>query len=69
VIEQVWQMMRSSSATIERATYLFSVARHLERIADHATNIAEDVVYMVEGIIIRHHLAEEHQGSKRAGTA
>ena len=59
IIEQVWQIMRADPTTIERATYLFSVSRHLERIADHATNIAEDVVYMVEGIIIRHHLEEE----------
>jgi len=39
---------------IESLIHLLSVSRHLERIADHATNIAEDVIYMVEGSIIRH---------------
>jgi len=54
IIQEVWRMMRRDPDTIERATHLFSVSRHLERIADHATNIAEDVVYIVEGTIIRH---------------
>ena len=39
---------------VEPGLSMFSATRHLERIADHATNIAEDVVYLVEGEIIRH---------------
>lgn len=39
---------------MERLIHLLSVARHLERIADLATNIAEDVVYLIEGEIVRH---------------
>ena len=34
--------------------HLLSVSRHLERIADHATNVAEEVIYMIEGEISRH---------------
>jgi phosphate transport system protein len=48
------ELMQRDPDSIERALHLFSVSRYLERIADHATNIAEDVVYMVEGEIIRH---------------
>ncbi|MFA5422749.1 MAG: phosphate signaling complex protein PhoU [Phycisphaerae bacterium] len=44
---------------IESLIHMLSVSRHLERIADHATNIAEDVIYMIEGQIVRHR-AEEY---------
>lgn len=38
----------------ESLIHLLSASRHLERVADHATNIAEDVIYMIEGRIVRH---------------
>ncbi len=64
VINALRKMMHEDPATIERATHLFSVSRHLERIADHATNIAEDVVYMVEGKIIRHRVEDYSRQSE-----
>jgi phosphate transport system protein len=44
--------------------HLLSATRHLERIADHATNIAEDVIYMIEGVIVRHK-AEDYVHERR----
>lgn len=54
IIEDIIALMRKSPELVEPGLSLFSATRHLERIADHATNIAEDVVYLVEGEIIRH---------------
>ena len=48
--------MRADTDTIERALHTLSAARNLERIADLATNICEDVVFMVDGEVIRHHV-------------
>ena len=53
------QVMQSDSSTIQRALGLILVARNLERIADHATNIAEEVIFMVLGRDIRHHAEED----------
>ena len=47
--------MASDSATISRALALILIARNLERIGDHATNIAENTIFVVEGRDIRHH--------------
>jgi phosphate transport system protein len=55
IIQDLIARMRQSPELVEQCLSLFSATRHLERIADHATNIAEDVVYLVEGTIIRHH--------------
>jgi phosphate transport system protein len=54
IIDELIQIMRQSPDMVEPGLSFFSATRHLERIADHATNIAEDVVYLVEGEIIRH---------------
>jgi phosphate transport system protein len=54
IIAEVIHLMQESPTRVEPGLSLFSATRHLERIADHATNIAEDVVYLVEGVIIRH---------------
>jgi phosphate transport system protein len=51
--------MMADPGTIERALGLILVARNLERIADHATNIAEDVIFVVEGKDVRHHHEEK----------
>jgi len=47
-------LMIKDSSTVERAVQYLSSSRYLERIADLATNIAEDVIFMVEGSVIRH---------------
>ena len=47
--------MMADPGTIQRALALVLISRHLERIADHATNIAEDVIFIAEAKDVRHH--------------
>jgi phosphate transport system protein len=54
VYTQVYRLIKEQPDNVEILINYVSVSRHLERIADYATNIAEDVIYMVEGRIIRH---------------
>jgi len=49
-------LMRADPSTIERAVNTLSVSRHLERMADLCTNVAEDVIFLVQGEIVRHNL-------------
>ncbi|MCX7920362.1 MAG: phosphate signaling complex protein PhoU [bacterium] len=53
--ELINDYMIADGTTAPRAVPLLLIARHLERICDHATNIAEDVIYMVEAKVIKHH--------------
>ncbi len=59
VYEELLDYMRRDPKTISRAVDLILIGRHLERVADHATNIAEDVYYLVRGTTIKHRLAGE----------
>jgi phosphate transport system protein len=54
IIQELMGQMQEEPANLPSSLSLFSAVRQLERIADHATNIAEDVVYLVEGEIVRH---------------
>jgi len=55
VVRELLTYMMADPKTIPRAVHLMIVARCLERIADHATNIAEDVIFMVDALVIKHH--------------
>jgi phosphate transport system protein len=57
VFRELLTYMMSDAKTIPRAIRLMLVSRFLERVADHATNIAEMVIYMVESKMVRHTLA------------
>ncbi|HJU28177.1 MAG TPA: phosphate signaling complex protein PhoU [Candidatus Binataceae bacterium] len=54
IYRELLSYMAEDPATITRATRILFISKYLERIADHATNIAEMVVYMVKGRTIRH---------------
>ncbi|MFA5176519.1 MAG: phosphate signaling complex protein PhoU [Candidatus Omnitrophota bacterium] len=53
--ELVEEYMVKDGSTSPRAVQLLLIARFLERICDHATNIAEDIIYMVKAQVVRHH--------------
>ncbi len=54
VLQELALFMAKDPSTVSRAMKISFVAQYLERVADHATNIAEMVIYLVEGKIIRH---------------
>ena len=59
IFRELLTYMLLDPATIEPALDLILISRHLERIGDHATNIAEDVIFMVSAKDVRHHAAEK----------
>jgi phosphate transport system protein len=56
VLADLVGQIRADASSIEQALELIRVSRNLERIADLATNIAEDVIYMAEAQVVKHNL-------------
>lgn len=63
IFRELLTYMIQDPATIRRVVDLILVGRHLERIADHATNISEDVIYLVKGKTIKHHWEKNNMKS------
>jgi phosphate transport system protein len=60
IFRELVTFMTSDPTTIERSLHLIRIANNLERIADLATNISEDVIFMVEGKVIKHHQEQDN---------
>jgi len=58
LLEELKEELRADLQHLDAIVLMFNVARYMERLADHATNIAEEVLYMVEGEISRHQLPD-----------
>ena len=58
VLRELVVIMTSEAAAIERSLHLDRIAQNLERAADLSTNIAEDVIYLAEGTVVKHHAQE-----------
>jgi phosphate transport system protein len=54
IIVEMVERMKADSEQVDDALLILSASKNLERIADHATNIAEDVIFLVEGAVVRH---------------
>ena len=59
VVRELITYMMEDPRTISRALELINISKNLERVADLATNIAEDVVFIFQAKIIKHHVEEE----------
>jgi phosphate transport system protein len=64
VFRELLTYMMADSSTISRAVHLIIVSRCLERIADHATNIAEGVIFMAKALVIKHHADAKAETSR-----
>ena len=61
---QMVREMQRDNSLIEPASHVLILSRHVERLADHATNIAEDVVFLVDAKIVKHNAFEENRSQR-----
>jgi phosphate transport system protein len=64
IFRELLTYMMADPATITRALSLILISRNLERVGDHATNIAEDVIYLAQGRDVRHHHEEKKRDTR-----
>jgi phosphate transport system protein len=64
IIRELITYMMSNPSNIERALQIMRITNDLERIADLTTNLCEDIIYIVEGRIIKHHQDEKEKSGK-----
>ena len=69
LVGEAIQFMREHPERIGDVMHLVGALRNLERCADHATNIAEDVIFIVKGRIVRHHMIEVDREAQGGATA
>lgn len=67
IIAELQHTMQTRPDQVVPALHCFSASRHIERISDHATNISDDVIYMVKGTIVRHRFSGGANGSMTSG--
>jgi phosphate transport system protein len=61
VFRQMVAAMKADSSMIDPASHIIVLSRHIERLADHSTNIAEDVIFLVDAKIVKHNAYQENE--------
>lgn len=61
VFRQMVTAMKADAAMIDPASHIIVLSRHIERLADHSTNIAEDVIFLVDAKIVKHNAFQENE--------
>ncbi len=67
IYDRIKEVMSQNPDYVGYLINLYTTSRHLERVGDHSTNIAEEVIYLIEGEIIRHRVKEEALEARETG--